>query len=261
MSNKLTIMGCRAGAPAQGIAASGYVLEVDGTTLLIDCGPGVVLELSRSNLIDRLDAVVITHRHADHCADLLALAYYCLFPTAQAPLPLFGPPDLWQVLDTLNGLFGIPTLPTLTTPLTTAFTWSPIVPGTSFAPLGITTETLPTQHPVPTMALRWPALGLVYTSDSALIDPLVVFATQAHTLIAEATYATPQGHDLSRHGHMAGVQAGMLAHTARVGRLGLTHLADYAVAEATAMAAATCYAGPVTVLRPGLVIELEGDDK
>jgi len=252
IQGRLTVLGCRAGSPGQGSAASGYLLTIGKRTLLIDCGPGVVLELTRRILPATIDAVIITHRHADHCADLVALAYHQLFPQKQAPLPLFGPPDLQPLLQGLSHLFRIDSLPDLADPLAAAFAFQPLAPGTGVHWEGIHLETMPAHHPVPTLALRFPDIGLVYSSDGAYTPELVDFATGARLLTAEATYVTPDGHDLRGHGHMTARQAGELAHAAGVQRLMLTHFADCDAAEISMQHAGSVFGGPVLVAVPGL---------
>ncbi|HEU4328444.1 MAG TPA: MBL fold metallo-hydrolase [Roseiflexaceae bacterium] len=252
MKALLTVLGCWAGGPQQGEAASGYLLSVGPTRVLLDCGPGVALALSARGLLDTLDAVVISHRHADHCADLLALAYRRRFPHILPALPLYGPPDLRRVLDGLDALFGIPSLPELARPLGGAFDFRPVEPGDTMHVAGLEAITLAAQHPVPTLSMRWPALGLTYTADSALTPALAAFAVGTPLLLAESTYLSEQGRDLAGHGHMTAAQAATLAREARAGRLLLTHFADAAVAEGCVDAAARVYTGPIERARAGL---------
>lgn len=254
MSATLTILGCRAGAPAAGAAASGYLIQSEQATVLVDCGPGVALALASLEPAPALDAVIISHRHADHCADLLALAYQRRFPTALPVLPLFGPPDLAAILAGLDQLFGMPSLPTLARPLQDTFAFCPVAPGDSFVAAGLLVETCAGQHPVPTLAMRFPALGLAYTSDTALTDALVQLARGATTLLAEATYLTAAGHDLVGHGHLTAGQAGVLASLIGAQQLILTHLANPAEAAQSRLIAAQHYAGQIVVATEGLLI-------
>ena len=67
---RLTVLGGCGGWPAAGQACSGYLVEHDGFRLLIDAGYATVprlLQLVRPGLVD---AVLISHGHPDHCADL-----------------------------------------------------------------------------------------------------------------------------------------------------------------------------------------------
>jgi ribonuclease BN (tRNA processing enzyme) len=117
-------------------------------------------------------------------------------------------------------------------------------------------ETLRTQHPVPTLALRFPATGWVYSSDGACTPQLVRFAQGARLLTAEATYLSADGHDLDGHGHMTAAQAGALAQAAGVEQLMLTHFADCTAAARSMQQARSAFAGPVLAATPGLQVVL-----
>jgi ribonuclease BN (tRNA processing enzyme) len=69
---RLTIVGCTAAGPGRDGPAAGYLVETAGATILIDCGPGVISALRQSDSYDRIDAVLISHMHVDHCLDLLS---------------------------------------------------------------------------------------------------------------------------------------------------------------------------------------------
>ncbi len=252
-----TVIGCRAGSPDENGPASGYVVEAEGVTVLVDCGPGVVLALAAAGLINSLNAAIITHQHADHCADVVALAYHLLFPHRRAPVPLFGAIETKQVLDSLDELFGIPSLPVLSKPVASALPFTELKPGSSTRIGDLRVDTIPAIHPVPTMSLRFPDLGLVYSSDGAISDELVRFSADARVLVAEATYVIDAGHDLEVHGHMTGALAGLLAQRSGAKQLVLTHLSDFDDAAATMQEAARVYSGPITLAVPGLKVLLD----
>ena len=70
---------------------SSILVESGGETLLVDCGPDLRQQLLGSG-IGRLNAVVVTHAHGDHCHGIDELR-----PIAQAiggPVPLYARPDV-----------------------------------------------------------------------------------------------------------------------------------------------------------------------
>lgn len=75
MTMKLTVIGCYGGFPAAGEATSGYLFESNGFRLLVDCGSGVLSKLQQYIDIEELDAVLLSHYHHDHIADIGPLQY------------------------------------------------------------------------------------------------------------------------------------------------------------------------------------------
>ncbi len=89
-------------------ACSGYLIRHDGFTLLLDCGNGVFAKLRSYVDYAAVDAVVITHLHADHCFDLLPFSYaLTIGPRAGAVHPsLYAPPGAEGALRGLGGWVG-----------------------------------------------------------------------------------------------------------------------------------------------------------
>ena len=76
-------------------ACSGYLVEEDGACLLLDCGNGVFSKLRRFRDYTDIDAVVISHLHADHFLDLVPFAYALTYAPRQQPVPV----DRWPGTD------------------------------------------------------------------------------------------------------------------------------------------------------------------
>ena len=55
-------------------ACSGYLVEGGGQVVLLDCGPGVFSKLRTVVEYQSVDAIVISHLHADHILDLVPFA-------------------------------------------------------------------------------------------------------------------------------------------------------------------------------------------
>lgn len=249
----MEVIGCNAGSPQTTGAASGYLLKVADTTILVDCGPGVVAYLAKTGRLEDLDAVIVTHEHFDHCGDLMSLAYHRAFPVPQRPLPLFAPTSLRRTLAAFDEVFGIPTLDELRAPLHSQLPLRAVEIGQSFSVGPVQVDTLAAAHPVPTMSLRFPQLNLVYTADTALTLELIDFS-RGCVLLAEATYVTGENRDFSAHGHMSGVEAGLLAHRAESPLLVLTHFSNPSDGGATLLESAQQFGGLIARSSPGLLL-------
>ena len=91
---KLTVVGCSGSFPSAESACSSYLVEADGFRLLIDMGNGALGELQRHCGLYDLDAVVLSHLHADHCIDMcgyFVARYYRHDGGPAAAIPVYGP--------------------------------------------------------------------------------------------------------------------------------------------------------------------------
>src|ERR671923_58886 len=93
---RLTILGKSPSWQDAGGACSGYLIEEDDTAVLVDCGNGVFAKLRQKIDYVDVDAVVISHLHADHFLDLVPFAYALTYAPRQQPLPV----DRWPGTET-----------------------------------------------------------------------------------------------------------------------------------------------------------------
>src|SRR5829696_2270771 len=85
---RLTVLGKSPSWQDAGGACSGYLVEENGTRVLLDCGNGVFAKLrERIDYVD-VDAVVISHLHADHFLDLVPYSYALTYAPRQQPVPV-----------------------------------------------------------------------------------------------------------------------------------------------------------------------------
>lgn len=261
---QLTVLGCRSGMPADGQASSGYLLETGGTRLLLDCGPGVAAALSGHLRPSGLDAVVISHLHADHCYDLLPVGKSLLsgvmeFPggpeRAEAelhPVPLFVPEGARELFDRWARLFPVTTMPLLDKAFERAFDVHEYRPGDRFEVGEATVGLHELRHVLPNCGIRVEAGNRVfaYTGDTGMTDAAVKLAADADLLLAEASLSEP---DRTDHGHLSGGEAGLIAARAGVGELVLTHFASGTPGwlERLHADASGTFDGPVQLARPG----------
>src|SRR5260370_41092071 len=90
---RLTIIGCSGSFPGPASPASCYLVEAEGFRLLVDLGSGALGALQRHAGLDEIDAICLSHLHADHCLDM------CCYSVARTwhpdgprpPIPVYGP--------------------------------------------------------------------------------------------------------------------------------------------------------------------------
>jgi ribonuclease BN (tRNA processing enzyme) len=93
---RVTVLGKSPSYTDAGGACSGYLVEENGVIVLLDCGNGVFGKLRRFIDYVAVDAVVISHLHADHFLDLIPFAYALKYAPRQQPVPV----DRWPGTET-----------------------------------------------------------------------------------------------------------------------------------------------------------------
>lgn len=94
---RLTVLGMYGPYPPAGGATSGYLLQGGGTNVLLDCGSGILSRLQQFVTIDDVEAVVLSHLHDDHTADMRILRYMIPFRKkysagVKTRIKVFAPP-------------------------------------------------------------------------------------------------------------------------------------------------------------------------
>lgn len=260
---RLTILGSSAAAPNGGDACAGYLLTSDTTALLLDCGSGVVSRLRQQHDARQLTGVVITHLHADHTLDLVALRYTLKYaPGAQlaAPIPLYLPPTGRDFLTRLGTIFqeGNERGQRFWEEVLQPIEYDPTAP---LAVGDFTIRFAPMTHYVPAWAVRLEEATsgrvMTFSADTGPQAPLAEFAIGSDLLLCEATLLQqPANQRPSDYGHLTATDAGRIATQAGVKRLVLTHLwAELGFDRYLADARAT-FAGPVDYARTGATFDL-----
>lgn len=101
MSLTITLLGTGNPIPDANRAGPSTLVRGDGTTLLVDCGRGVVMRLAGAGVMPpMLDGVLITHLHSDHLTDLNdVITSHWVLTLAPTTLRVFGPPGTQAVVD------------------------------------------------------------------------------------------------------------------------------------------------------------------
>ena len=246
---KLTVLGCSGTFPSADSGCSAYLVEHDGFRLLVDAGNGAIGALQRYIGLLDLDAVVLSHLHADHCVDLIAYSYARRYHPERPPrLVVHGPHGtaerLVQVFDRPppDGLHDIYDFRTTTA-------------GTSaVGPFAMALT--PTAHPVECYAVTLTAGGktLTYSADTGPSDDVVRGAKGSDLFLCESTWLDDSDYPPAL--HMTARQAGEHAARAGVGKLVLIHTTAYLDQDAFVEQAAGAFDGPLERAVPGSVYDL-----
>ncbi len=217
MAASLTLVPVGVGAAyaRPGEAQSCYLVRAAGGVVCLDLGAGALNRLQEHLPPEELDAVVVTHLHPDHCADLLALRVYMAYgPGTGRRLRVLGPPELRARLGAFGGQDG----------WEDAFRFETLAPGApvELAP-GLQLTAVEVPHLPPTFALRLDSGGasVCYGADCTDNAELPALAAGCDLLLCECSFGAdevPRGVP-----HLNGAQAGALARRAGAGALLLTH--------------------------------------
>lgn len=256
---RITVLGKSPAWQDAGGACSGYLIEEAGTCVLLDCGNGVFGKLRRHRDYIAVDAVVVSHLHADHIFDLVTFASALTYAPRQQPVPV----DRWPGV-------AEPVRPALHAPhgaaesfalmcqgggmfadhVEQAFAVHEYGPGDAvrIGPLSISFAAVP--HYLPTCAVDVRVTGpgggrFTFGADCAPNDEIVAFAQDTDLLILEATLPRPERTGIR--GHLTPREAGEHAQRAGAKRLVLTHISDELDALWAADEARAAFAGDVQV--------------
>ncbi|HEY5335071.1 MAG TPA: MBL fold metallo-hydrolase [Mycobacteriales bacterium] len=243
----LTVLGCAGTFAGPASGCSSYLVEQDGFRLMVDAGYGAIGALQRHGDLLDLDAVLISHLHADHCIDLVAYSYARFYdPRGCAPrLPVWGPAGtarrIANAIETSRPAW-----------LEQVYDWR-VLDGTPLSIGPFAVSMVRTNHPVECYAVRLEAGGrsLVYSADTGHCEPLVELAQGADLLLCEASWL--DGADHPSGVHLCGREAGEYATRAGVGSLLLTHLVSaWGDEQATLAEAKAVFDGHLELARDGL---------
>jgi ribonuclease BN (tRNA processing enzyme) len=236
-------------------ACSGYLVEEQGFRLVVDCGNGVFSKLRRFADYADVDAVVISHLHADHFLDLVPFSYALTYaPRGQSARPaLHAPPGARACFRRVVGAWGSEDL------IEKAFDLREYDPADVIhaGPLTLRFQVVPhfvVSHAVEIMSAADGGRRLTYGADSSPSDELCAFARETDLLLIEATLPRPESP--GPRGHLTPAEAGEHGRRAGARRLVLTHLSDELDAAWAEAEAERTFGGPVEIAREGAVYEL-----
>lgn len=247
---KLTVVGCSGSFPGPDSVASCYLVEHEGTTLVLDLGNGSLGMLARYADIYDLDAIVCSHLHIDHCVDLCSYYVALKYGPCQRErrVPVWGPTG---IADRMAAMYDLPGQPGMTA----EFDFDEFGPETiRIGPFEVT-ATL-TRHAIDNYAIRVEAGGrsLVYSGDTGPCPELVAAASGADVALFEASFL--EGGCNPECLHLTGADAARAAAQADVGRLVLTHLVPWNDSRQVLADAKAVWSGNTVLAFPGMTMEV-----
>ncbi|MFD8937676.1 MBL fold metallo-hydrolase [Streptomyces sp. NPDC059578] len=244
---KLTVVGCSGSFPSVDSACSSYLVEADGFRLLLDMGNGALGELQRHCGLYDLDAIFLSHLHADHCIDMcgyFVARYYRHEGGRCDPVPVYGPEGTEHRLTTAYA--DTPSASSMSE----VFDFHTVKPGTfDIGPFTVRTERV--AHPVEAYGIRVEHGGraLTYSGDTGVCEPLHELAAGADLFLCEAAFTA--GKESIPDLHLNGREAGAVARRAEVGRLLLTHIPPWTDPQVNLLDAREVFEGPTELAVPG----------
>ena len=207
---RLTILGMNGPFPAPGGATSGYFLTAGEDRIALDMGCGTLSRLTALTPPEELSALLLTHWHYDHCADVLPLIYR-LEACAKAPLHIYAPVDENSLVRKAVQGCGMIILHDVAT-------------GETFQVGELQVSVFNARHPVPAVMYRIQGEGrtFCYTGDTNTVAGLNDFASGADFLLADGLFTDTTWAEGKP--HLSATHVAQLAKDANVRRFVITHL-------------------------------------
>jgi ribonuclease BN (tRNA processing enzyme) len=258
---EITVLGKSPSWQDAGGACSGYLIENDGFVLLLDCGNGVFSKLRRFADYLEVDAVLISHLHADHFLDLIPFAYALTYAPRQQPVAvagwpgtdhparpqLYAPVGSSEVFRNIVGAWGNEELIDHAFELREYDVLSELEAG----PFGVRFCEMPHYTLTYAVDLVDGASRFTYSADCRPNDELVSFARHTDMLLIEATLPRPERTGIR--GHLTPHEAGEHGRRAGARRVVITHFSDELDAEWARDEASRGFGAPVELAAEGAV--------
>jgi ribonuclease Z len=265
MDLSLFFLGTAGSVPSARRGLPAILIRRGGDRLLFDCGEGTQRQLLRSVGLLDLDAVFITHFHADHWLGLPGMLKSFALRERTSPLTVYGPPGLKDLMGVMRVVYGrlpyelaiveldpaqtvlrdgylIATVP-VRHKVASAFGYAlveeprpghldpalaerlGVTPGPDFGRLQ-RGEVVAGVKPEQVMGKTREGRKVVLSGDTSPCETLLVAARKADVLVHEATFAEEEAERARETQHSTARQAAELARDADVGLLALTHVSS-----------------------------------
>jgi ribonuclease BN (tRNA processing enzyme) len=242
---KITVIGYWGAFPKKDEATTGYLLQTDKHNILVDCGSGVLSKVQNYIDLSKIDAVILSHYHADHMSDIFCFQY-------QAALALklgMRNEQLEIYAHTLDSRFN-------------DFNYKGGTVGKkidentvlTFGDLKVSFKWM--KHAVPCLGMRFEENGktLAYSADTEWCDEIINISDNADILMCETSIFNKQKGQIN--GHLTAGEVGKIADIAKVKKLVLTHFPHYGSVDDLVKEAGEEFKGKIYKAETGIVFEL-----
>lgn len=238
---RMTVIGYWGGYPSKDGASSAYILEKGNHLLMLDIGSGSLMTYQKYRNVTDIDAVLVSHYHPDHIADVGVLQHALLvegmITGKYKTVPIYGHTEDRDAFRKLDHRYTKATAYTEAAPL-------------NIGPFFI--RFLKTKHSVPCYGMRITdgERTLVYTADSAFQEEWIPFSKDADLLIADCNFYAHQ--DGGKAGHMNSTEVASIAKAANIREVILSHLPHYGDHNQLLKEAQQIYSGKIQLASEGL---------
>ncbi|RLI34765.1 hypothetical protein DRO53_02870 [Candidatus Bathyarchaeota archaeon] len=211
------------------IGSGGYIVTSDRSCpsiliddcMLLDCGFGCLQNLRKLNFnLKRLEKLLLTHHHADHMGDLVALLWALAMEGEGKLLEIWGPAGTEKLTRQLLELMNTPR-----EYVVLKLCFREFKGGESLGEV----KTLKTPHNPVNLAYRIERGGksICYSGDTPFYKPLAAFASKCKLLIHDAVFLDEQKELAALTNHSTAGEAGEIAREAGVEKLVLFHVLPF----------------------------------
>ncbi|WP_461207435.1 MBL fold metallo-hydrolase [Clostridium sp. DL1XJH146] len=237
---KIKIIGNWGAFPEKGEASTGYLLEIDGYNILIDCGSGVLSCLQEYISLDDIDIVILSHYHWDHIADIFPFQYNCKISTAlgrrKNPLEIYAHTKDNRFNQLNYGGACIAKEINKDTKLT-------------FGKVKVTFEEV--KHPAYGFAMRFEENGKIFafSGDTEWCDGLINISKEADLFLCECSLFDDQLGKFK--GHLTPGEIGKISNMNSIKKVVLTHFPHYAEIKLLKTEVEAIFRGEVELAKKG----------
>jgi ribonuclease BN (tRNA processing enzyme) len=244
----VTVAGSSCSVPRIDRACSAYLIQDGDFAFSLDFGTGAFANMRKYADYDELDAVVISHMHADHFLDLIPLRYAVRYGSKQrkSKLPVWMPPGGIAMLRSMTNAFASEGNGDF---LDEAFDIREFDPSKPLALGRGQLRFAQTTHYIVSFAIRYDCNGksITYSADTAPDKRVVELARDTDLFLCEATLLSGEFEHGGIRGHSSSAEAAQMAADAGVRRLVLTHYSQDATAKDLDGSARAIYKGEIVV--------------